>query len=34
MKIDVSDAGYRSEEDKYASLPKVRFPIEDKVQHI
>ncbi len=32
--VVVCAAGYRSEEDKYAHLPKVRFPLEDKVQHI
>ncbi|MEM7793444.1 MAG: NAD(P)H-dependent oxidoreductase [Cyanobacteria bacterium P01_C01_bin.118] len=32
--VVVCAAGYRLEKDKYASLPKVRFPIEDKVQHI
>ncbi|NEP61039.1 MAG: NAD(P)H-dependent oxidoreductase [Symploca sp. SIO2G7] len=30
----VCAAGYRSQEDKYATLPKVRFPLDDKVQHI
>ena len=32
--VVVCAAGYRSEEDKYAHLPKVRFPLEAKVQHI
>ncbi|MEM7065357.1 MAG: NAD(P)H-dependent oxidoreductase [Cyanobacteria bacterium P01_B01_bin.77] len=32
--VVVCAAGYRLEEDKYAHLPKVRFPLEDKVQHI
>lgn len=32
--VVVCAAGYRSEEDKYAHLPKVRFPIDKKVQHI
>ncbi|MEA5464116.1 NAD(P)H-dependent oxidoreductase [Leptothoe sp. PORK10 BA2] len=32
--VVVCAAGYRSEADKYAHLPKVRFPVEDKVQHI
>ena len=32
--VVVCAAGYRSEEDKYANLPKVRFPLEVKVQHI
>jgi nitroreductase len=27
-------AGYRSESDKYARLPKVRFPAEEVVEHI
>ncbi|ESA35005.1 nitroreductase [Leptolyngbya sp. Heron Island J] len=32
--VVVCAAGYRSEDDKYAHLPKVRFSLEDKVQHI
>ncbi|NEZ59476.1 NAD(P)H-dependent oxidoreductase [Adonisia turfae] len=32
--VVVCAAGYRLDEDKYAHLPKVRFPVEDKVQHI
>lgn len=32
--VVVCAAGYRSEEDKYAHLAKVRFPLEDMVQHI
>ncbi|MEM6252485.1 MAG: NAD(P)H-dependent oxidoreductase [Cyanobacteria bacterium P01_D01_bin.156] len=32
--VVVCALGYRAEGDKYATLPKVRFPIEDKVQHI
>lgn len=32
--VVVCAAGYRSEEDKYANLPKVRFPLEVKIQHI
>lgn len=32
--VVVCAAGYRSESDKYAHLPKVRFALEDKVQHI
>lgn len=32
--VVVCAAGYRSAEDKYAQLPKVRFPLEEKVQHI
>jgi len=27
-------AGYRAEDDKYAALPKVRFPISDVITHI
>lgn len=27
-------AGYRASDDKYASLPKVRFPVSDVVRHI
>ena len=32
--VVVCAVGYRSEEDKYAHLPKVRFPKEDVIQHI
>ncbi|MEM1242896.1 MAG: NAD(P)H-dependent oxidoreductase [Cyanobacteria bacterium P01_H01_bin.26] len=32
--VVVCAVGYRLEEDKYAHLPKVRFPIEEVVQHI
>lgn len=32
--VVVCAAGYRSEDDKYASLAKVRFPLEVKVEHI
>jgi len=27
-------AGYRHPEDKYASLPKVRFPVEEVIRRI
>jgi nitroreductase len=30
----VCTAGYRAEDDKYATLPKVRFPVEEVVQHM
>jgi nitroreductase len=26
-------AGYRSEEDRYATLPKVRFALNDVIEH-
>lgn len=32
--VVVCALGYRSEEDKYAQRAKVRFPLEDKLQHI
>lgn len=32
--VVVCAAGYRLDDDKYAHLAKVRFPLEDKVQHI
>lgn len=32
--VVVCAAGYRSDDDKYAHLPKVRFPVEEKIQHI
>lgn len=32
--VVVCAVGYRSEEDKYAHRAKVRFPLEEKVQHI
>jgi nitroreductase len=32
--VVVCPAGYRSEDDKYASLPKVRFPKSQLIQHI
>ena len=32
--VVVCAAGYRLDDDKYAHLPKVRFPVEDKIQHI
>ncbi|MEO0869394.1 MAG: NAD(P)H-dependent oxidoreductase [Cyanobacteria bacterium J06642_11] len=32
--VVVCALGYRLDDDKYAHLAKVRFPVEDKVQHI
>lgn len=32
--VVVCAAGYRLDDDKYAHLAKVRFPLEEKVQHI
>jgi nitroreductase len=32
--VVVCAAGYRAADDKYASLPKVRFPTSEVVQHV
>ncbi len=32
--VVVCAAGYRSPEDKYAQLPKVRYPLEEVVEHL
>ena len=32
--VVVCPLGYRAEDDKYATNPKVRFPIEDVVEYI
>lgn len=32
--VVVGVAGYRAADDKYASLPKVRFPVTDVVRHV
>ena len=32
--VVVGVAGYRAADDKYASLPKVRFPVADVVRHV
>jgi nitroreductase len=32
--VVVAEVGYRAEADKYATLPKVRFPKEDVLQYV
>jgi hypothetical protein len=32
--VVVCPAGYRAEDDKYAVMPKVRFPTQEVVQYI